>query len=406
MSVVVTIGAQWGDEGKGKIVDLLAPNFDCVARFQGGNNAGHTLVISGKKHVLHLIPAGVFHPNTISVIANGVVVDPAALNREIADLKIEKSALQGRLFISDKAHIVTSYHKLLDAWREEQKGAASIGTTLKGIGPCYEDKIGRTGLQFIDFKDSARAKNIFIDNFKQKSKFFGAVPSSFEQEFDLLQAEVESLSGYITNTEDLLRQYDLEGKAILLEGAQGSNLDIDFGTYPFVTSSSTSIGGALTGTGLSWKSIKDVLLISKCYCTRVGNGPFITEAATADAAKIGAIGKEFGATTGRARRCGWLDLVNLKRNIALNGATQLALTKLDVLDSFASIPVCTSYNQADGTPNYTNLPGWLCSTADIKSYPALPQAAKDYLQFIAASAGIPIKIISTGPARDSFIMVD
>lgn len=418
--VDVLLGAVWGDEGKGKVVDFLTPRYDIVARFQGGANAGHTLMFDNKKYVLHLIPSGIFNQNCINVIGNGVVIDPIELVKEIESLEKEGIDIKSRLIISERAHLILPIHKLIDKVNEESKGVSKIGSTLKGIGPAYTDKISRNGI---------RVKDIFSDLDNKVSKItsehlyvnknldaYSVDPQNFKDRKLFVEA-CEKLKGYnITDTTYYINQALFDGKSVLAEGAQGSLLDVDFGTYPFVTSSSTTVGGVMTGLGISPKSIDKVIGIFKAYTTRVGSGPFPTELNDLIGDKIRNIGKEIGATTGRARRCGWLDLPLLKYSCMINGVTELHLMKLDVLTTLSEINVCTGYiidgettdkvpvNYEDiNSPVYKTFSGWDTQIENITNYDDLPIKCKNYINFIEEYMGIPIKLISVGPDRTSTV---
>ncbi|MFA7359976.1 MAG: adenylosuccinate synthase, partial [Candidatus Kapaibacterium sp.] len=387
--VHVLVGLQWGDEGKGKVVDLLSRDFDVVARYQGGANAGHTIIIDGKKTVLHLIPSGIFTDEIICVIGNGTVIDPIALIEEIKLLKNDGINLTNRLYISKDAHIILPYHKIIDAINESKSD--KIGTTKKGIGPAYFDKYARRGIKFSDFDNPEILKEKIEKNIKYLISIF---PDSEELKslksdavYNELNSQYEQVSGYIAQTQYLMNKYIAEGKNVLLEGAQGALLDVDFGTYPYITSSSPTSGGACTGTGIPPTKVNGVIGIVKAYTTRVGEGPFPTELFDDTGKKIAEIGVEFGATTGRPRRCGWLDLVALKYAVIINGVTEIALTKSDVLDTFDEINLCTQYElrgkKTDCFPSnpdvlgkvkplYKTFKGWNESLKDKKAYSELP----------------------------------
>ncbi|MDA0773678.1 MAG: adenylosuccinate synthase [Bacteroidetes bacterium] len=421
MAVDLLLGLQWGDEGKGKIVDVLTASYDIIARFQGGPNAGHTLEFEGIKHVLHTIPSGIFHPTAINLIGNGVVIDPAIFKKEIEGLTPFNIDIKNKLLISKKAHLILPTHRMLDVASEAAKGRAKIGSTLKGIGPTYMDKTGRNGI---------RVGDILAPNWEEKyqnlkSKHLNLLKSYPEgTEMSLAQLEKDFLEGVallktfqIIDSEQYMHSAQKEGKKILAEGAQGSLLDIDFGTYPFVTSSTTTAAGACTGLGIAPNQVKEVFGIFKAYATRVGSGPFPTELFDADGAKMAKVGNEFGATTGRPRRCGWIDLVALKYAIAVNGATQLMMMKGDVLSGFKTIKVCTAYKTASGTqdylpydltdpsiePIYTELPGWEEDLMSITDEKAFPKSFKQYIDFLEKELGTPIKIFSVGPDRKQTI---
>lgn len=418
MNTDILLGLQWGDEGKGKIVDAITANYDIVARFQGGPNAGHTLEFNGQKHVLHLIPSGIFHENKLNIIGNGVVLDPSVFKEEIDALGVPVEKLSKRLIISNKANLILPCHRILDAAIEQSKGSSKIGSTLRGIGPAYTDKISRNGL---------RVGDILSNNFKKMyDEHFAWHMREIESHnfvFNVADYEkgwfegVELLKKFrIENTEYVINNALASGKNVLAEGAQGTMLDIDFGSYPFVTSSSTISAGACTGMGVSPKRIGEVFGIFKAYCTRVGSGPFPTELFDATGDNLRNIGHEFGATTGRKRRCGWLDLPELKYAIMVNGVTQLLMTKSDVLSDFDSINVCTSYI-CDGKecneipfgnkpvePVYTSLPGWKSDISKIREFDKLPENLKNYISFVEKYTGVPITMVSVGPDREETIL--
>ncbi|HPF50140.1 MAG TPA: adenylosuccinate synthase [Draconibacterium sp.] len=422
MKVDVLLGLQWGDEGKGKIVDVLTPKYDVISRFQGGPNAGHTLEFNDIKHVLHTIPSGIFRENKINVIGNGVVIDPVVFKKEIESLDKIGVDITKNLYISKKAHMILPTHRILDAASEEQKGETKIGSTLKGIGPTYKDKIGREGLRVGDLLHNFDEKYTQrIDNHKiMLSEFF-----KFDYENMLNECEkdwfegVDLLKSYnIVDTEFLINDALLQGKSVLAEGAQGTLLDIDFGSYPFVTSSNTICAGACTGLGIAPNKIGNVFGIFKAYCTRVGMGPFPTELLDETGEKIRKEGHEFGATTGRPRRCGWLDLVALKYSVMLNGVTELIMMKADVLDTFDFIKVCVGY-EIDGEvveqfpfelndhvkPVYVELPGWKTDLTSIKHQNEFPEELNNYINFIEDEMGIPVSVASVGPNREQTIFL-
>lgn len=424
MPVRIVIGAQWGDEGKGKVVDLLSSEAHYVVRYQGGANAGHTLKFDDTTIVLHLVPSGLFNGSSKCVIANGVVIDPIALVEEIEEVQALDIELKDRLFISSSAHVILPYHKVLDNVKEKSRGSDAIGTTGRGIGPAYVSKVSRIGIRMDDLLDeeslySKIRKNLNDINVALEN-VYGEEPLDADEMIAELKPAIETIKPFISNTAQILHQALQEGESILLEGAQGSLLDVDHGTYPYVTSSSPTAGGACTGSGIPPLSITHAMGITKAYCTRVGNGPFPSELEDRNGEILRERGQEFGATTGRPRRCGWLDLVALKYAVQLNGMNELALTKLDVLDDFDEIKVCTEY-QLDGktttifpldsesveraTPVYKSFKGWKTSTRDISSFEDLPQKAKEYLSFIEEYTGVPFKIISTGPKRSETIVL-
>ena len=425
MSTNIIIGAQWGDEGKGKIVDLLSKNADYVVRYQGGANAGHTIKFDDKEVVLHLIPSGIFNGDAICVIGNGVVVDPAALVDEIRGVEEMGTSLTDRFFISNSAHVILPYHKILDNIREKSRGDDAIGTTGRGIGPAYVSKVARVGIRMGDLRDTERLEQLVKTNVTEINKALKHVHNEPEIDADEilfnLKPIAEQIEPYICNTAAMLHKAVASGKNILLEGAQGSLLDIDHGTYPFVTSSSPTAGGACVGSGVPPTAINHAIGITKAYSTRVGNGPYPTELFDETGKKLRKNGAEFGATTGRPRRCGWLDLVALKYAVDLNGMDQLALTKMDVLDDFDEIKVCTHY-LIDGEktkvypvetgalehvkPVYKTLPGWKQSCQKADDYNSLPDNAKTYIEFIEDYTGSRCSIISTGPGRTQTLVRD
>lgn len=418
MKVDVLLGLQWGDEGKGKVVDVLTPRYDAVARFQGGPNAGHTLEFEGKKYVLRSIPSGIFQHGQINIIGNGVVLDPVLFKEEAEALEQSGVELKKILKISKKAHLILPTHRLLDAANEKRKGASKIGTTGKGIGPTYTDKVSRNGLRVgdisNDFKvkyEAAKAKHL------DTLRMLGADVDLSETEPKWLAA-IDYLKGYeLIDSEHYVNKLLSDGKSILCEGAQGTMLDVDFGSYPFVTSSNTICAGACSGLGVAPNKIGEVFGIFKAYCTRVGSGPFPTELFDETCKKIRDIGHEYGAVTGRERRCGWIDLVALRYAIMLNGVTQLIMMKSDVLDSFATVKACVAY-KVDGKltrdfpysidegvePVYEELPGWNVDMTSIKSEEEFPQAFSDYIKFIEKELGVPVTILSVGPDREQTIV--
>jgi len=421
MAVDLLLGLQWGDEGKGKIVDVLTSNYDIIARFQGGPNAGHTLVFNGMKHVLHTIPSGIFHDNATNLVGNGVVIDPVIFKKELDKLDTQNVDYKKSLVISRKAHLILPTHRLLDAASEAAKGKAKIGSTLKGIGPTYMDKTGRNGIRVGDLE---------LDNWTDKYRYLAnkhqAMINFYEidLQYDLSELEAEFFEAIETlksltfiDSEDYLHTAQSKGKSILAEGAQGSLLDIDFGTYPFVTSSNTTAAGACTGLGISPGSIKDVFGIFKAYTTRVGSGPFPTELFDQDGETMGRVGHEFGATTGRPRRCGWLDLVALRYACRINGVTQLMMMKADVLSGFKTLKVCTAYNYKgeeikhlpyniepeNVSPIYTEFQGWSEDLTQMDNASTLPTELMTYIEFLESELQIPIKIVSVGPDRKQTI---
>lgn len=413
----VLLGLQWGDEGKGKIVDALTPEYDVIARFQGGPNAGHTLEFNHIKHVLHTIPSGIFHQKQINVIGNGVVIDPVIFKKEIDALLPHKINLN-HLYISKKAHLILPTHRALDRVYEEAKGVGKIGSTLKGIGPTYTDKIGRSGLRVgdiftPDFKDRYMA---LVEKHRAIFNQYGAVVDFSQEESEWFTAIELIRSLTVVDSEYVMNQFLKEGKSILAEGAQGTLLDIDFGSYPFVTSSNTVCAGACTGLGVAPGAIGKVFGIVKAYCTRVGSGPFPTELLDETGEKLRAVGHEFGSTTGRPRRCGWLDLPALRYAVMINGVTDLILTKSDVLSAFDTIKVCTAYKvngeltqeipfdvQAEIEPVYSTFEGWKTDITHIRKWEDVPEALKQYIAFIEQEMGVPFRIVSVGPNRKETI---
>lgn len=421
MTVDLLLGLQWGDEGKGKIVDVLTSKYDIIARFQGGPNAGHTLEFDGIKHVLRTIPSGIFHKNSINIIGNGVVIDPVVFQKELEGLEKFNIDIKSRLFISRKAHLILPTHRLLDAASEASKGKAKIGSTLKGIGPTYMDKTGRNGIrvgdiELVDFKERYRA---LADKHEAMIAFYDV-----NLEYDLKELEDEFFESIkalkeltFIDSEEYLNKAMKDGKTILAEGAQGSLLDIDFGTYPFVTSSNTTAAGACTGLGIAPNKVKDVFGIFKAYTTRVGSGPFPTELFDKDGETMANVGREFGSVTGRARRCGWLDLVALKYAVQVSGVTQLYMMKGDVLSGFDTLKICTAYNYKgeqinhfpyniepeNVTPVYVEKKGWQADLTGMTTYDELPAELKEYIEFIENEIDVPIKVISVGPDRKQTI---
>lgn len=424
MSIRVVVGAQWGDEGKGKIVDILSRESDYVVRYQGGANAGHTLKFDDKKIVLHLIPSGIFNGDATCVIGNGVVIDPHALLEEIEEVEALGGSLKNRLKISSSAHVILPYHQLLDRVKEEHRGDDAIGTTGRGIGPAYVSKVSRVGIRMSDLfhpeelKKKVRANIADINEALQH--VYKKDPIEADPIVDELLVAAEKLCPYITNTANLLHEAVLNNDTILLEGAQGSLLDVDHGTYPFVTSSCPTAGGACTGTGLPPTAIDKVMGITKAYCTRVGNGPFPTELDGEIGEKVREAGQEFGATTGRPRRCGWIDLVALRYAVRVNGINELAVTKLDILDDFEEIKVCTAY-EIDGErteifptdlpdikslkPVYKSMKGWEESLDLYNNIEELPVEAREYLDFISEYLDVELTILSKGPKRNETIVL-
>ncbi len=421
----VIVGAQWGDEGKGKIVDVLSENFSVVARYAGGHNAGHTVIIKGKKFVLQLVPCGVLRAGCGSVIGNGVVLDPIAFLKEAGALREAGVEIDGHLFVSNRAHVILPYHRMIELAAENAPGRVKIGTTSRGIGPAYEDKMGRRGLRVADLLDLQLLKKHIENAVREKNMIAHALFNTEPLDADKMYTEyaqaAEKIGPFVCDTAVLLNQALNGGESILFEGAQGTMLDIDHGTYPFVTSSSATSGGAVIGTGVAPNAINSVIGISKAYCTRVGEGPFPSEDKGEVGDNLRKRGNEYGAVTGRPRRTGWLDLPLLRYSGMINGTSWLVITKLDVLDELAEIPVCVGYKidgkttsdvpaQASGYDKieciYKQLPGWRTSTEGITEYKKLPKAAKEYLAFVEQEAGAKVGMISTGPDRNHTILID
>jgi adenylosuccinate synthase len=423
MPVTVVVGAQWGDEGKGKIVDILSARMDYVVRYQGGANAGHTIRLGDDQYILHLIPSGILHPQTVCIIGNGVVIDPVALIQEIGFLESKGVSVKGRLYISDRAHIIFPYHKVLDRVKEEHSDEQRIGTTGRGIGPAYSDKVNRCGIRMADLAE--------MDTFQEKvkvrvtgvNKILRTIYNGPEVDINEILAEInensEIIRPFIRDTSVMLNEVINAGKQVLMEGAQGTLLDVDHGTYPFVTSSSPVSAGACIGSGIGPNHISDVVGVMKAYTTRVGEGPFPTELDNPEGERFREIGKEFGATTGRPRRCGWFDLVIGRYAARVNGLTQIAITKMDVLDSLDEIKICTAYEYEDKVihefpasidilrncrPVYHTLPGWKTTTSDITAYEELPENARKYIQYLEKQIGVRVSMISVGPMRKKIII--
>jgi adenylosuccinate synthase len=423
MANVVVVGAQWGDEGKGKVVDIYTEYADDIVRYQGGNNAGHTLVVGNEKVVLHLIPSGILHEGKRCIIGNGVVLDPEVFIKEITKLK-ESGRIKDDscLLLSESLHIIMPYHKRIDIAREAKSGDKKIGTTGRGIGPCYEDKIGRRGMRLMDLIDpdtfARKLKEYLVEKNFILEKFLGEPPCDFDQIFAEYQGYAKVLRTYVADTALILNNDLQAGKKALFEGAQGTLLDVDHGTYPFVTSSSTCAGGACTGAGVSPRVINEIIGISKAYVTRVGSGPFPTELLDETGEQLRKTGAEFGATTGRPRRCGWFDAMVIRFAVRVNGLTGIALTKLDVLSEFDTIKVCTGYTFEGKLletlpaalevfekcqPVYEELPGWKTDITEVRSFEELPPAAQSYVRRLEKLAGCQIVMVSVGPRRDQTI---
>jgi len=422
---VVIVGAQWGDEGKGKIVDVLSENFSVVARYAGGHNAGHTVIINGKKFILQLVPCGVLRRGCRSVIGNGVVLDPVAFLKEVGALREAGVKVDGSLFVSNRAHVILPYHRMIELASENAPGRVKIGTTSRGIGPAYEDKMGRRGLRVADLLDLKLLKTHIENACREKNMIahalFNSEPLDADKMYDEYAVASAKVAPFVCDTAALLNKALAQGESVMFEGAQGSMLDIDHGTYPFVTSSSATSGGAVIGTGVAPTAIDTVIGITKAYCTRVGGGPFPTEALDAQGDMLRARGNEFGAVTGRPRRCGWLDLPLLRYAGMINGVSWLVVTKLDVLDELAEIPVCVGYKingkETEEIPPqdsgyhqieciYRKMPGWQTSTLGITKLEKLPKAAREYLAFVEKQSEARVGMVSTGPDREQTIFVD
>jgi adenylosuccinate synthase len=419
------IGAQWGDEGKGKIVDVLSDNFSVVTRYAGGHNAGHTVTINNQRFVLQLVPCGVLRPGCKAIIGNGVVLDPIAFLKEVQKLRDAGVKIDGNLFISNRAHVILPYHRMIEMAAETAPGRVKIGTTSRGIGPAYEDKMSRRGLRVADLLDSGLLRRHITNACREKNEIVHALFNQEPLDPDVIYREyaeaAEQIRPFVADTAILLNQAIRRGERVLFEGAQGTMLDIDHGTYPFVTSSNATSGGAITGTGVPPTAIDAVIGVSKAYCTRVGEGPFPSELHDATGQALRDRGHEYGAVTGRPRRCGWMDMPLLRYSVMINGISWLVITKLDVLDELKEIHVCTGYKvdgkvttdppaQASGydklEPVYTNLPGWQSSTLGITDFQKLPVKAREYLAFLEQESGARIGMISTGPGREQTIFVD
>jgi adenylosuccinate synthase len=425
MANVAIIGAQWGDEGKGKVVDLFTEDADIIVRYQGGNNAGHTLVVDGAKTVLHLVPSGALHPNKLCVIGNGVVVDPQILIEEIHELKAQGHLQSNaQLRISEQAHVIMPYHKAIDLARERLRGKGKIGTTGRGIGPAYEDKVARVGIRFVDLLEEDTFREKLERNIEEKNFYLKAILNEKALDFESIHESYsdyrEKLRGFVTNTGVLLDREMRAGKRVLFEGAQGTLLDVDHGTYPYVTSSSTITGGACSGAGVGPQNIQQVIGISKAYTTRVGSGPFPTELDGPDGETLRREGAEFGATTGRSRRCGWFDAVGVRHAVRMNGMTGIALTKLDVLTGFKKIPICTAYLYEGklidefpasvkvmqrAEPVYEEMDGWEQTLDRARKFTELPPSAQRYVRRIEEVVGTEIILVSVGPGREQTILL-
>ncbi len=419
MANLVVVGAQWGDEGKGKIVDLLTDHFDVIARYQGGHNAGHTVIIDGKKYILHLIPSGILHAEKICVIGNGVVVDLLALKKELEELRAAGVHCEGRLRVSNRAHLILDYHRLMEASDERRRGGNRIGTTNRGVGPAYQDKIGRRGVRISTLADEEVFRSCLRENIDGRSDLTSLGELDLEEVASRNLALGEELSGYFADTATYLNQAMNEGKSVLFEGAQGTLLDVDHGTYPFVTSSSATAGGACTGTGVGPTRIDGIVGIAKAYTTRVGEGPFPTELTDGVGEEMRRRGEEFGASTGRPRRCGWFDAVIVGYSCLVNNFDTLVITKLDVLDQFPEIKICTGYRYKGSLlesfppdihvldecrPEYETVKGWMGRTAGVREFNDLPALAKDYLKRLSDLLQVEIPVVSTGPDRQETVL--
>ncbi len=425
MGCVVVVGTQWGDEGKGKVVDLYSHEADMIVRFQGGNNAGHTLVVEGKKTILHLVPSGILHNNKTCILGNGMVVDPKVLIQEIDELRSQGAfPPETKLYVSLNAHLIMPYHRRLDAARETRKGKAKIGTTGRGIGPAYEDKVARTGIRFCELLDENTFSKCLRKNVEEKNflleKYFGEAPVVFEEIFEEYRGYADRLREYVADTSLVLARAVKQGKHILFEGAQGCHLDIDHGTYPYVTSSNTVAGNACCGAGIGPRQIDGVVGICKAYTTRVGGGPFVTELTDEIGERIQTVGQEFGATTGRKRRCGWLDMVLVRHAARVSGVTGLAITKLDVLNGIEKVKICIGYRSGDGEftdsvpsntkvlescePVYEVLDGWTEDIGNVRTFEELPANTRRYVQRVEEMSGVEVILVSVGPGRNETII--
>ena len=424
MANIIILGAQWGDEGKGKIVDLLTERADCIVRYQGGHNAGHTLVVDGEKFVLHLIPAGILHPGKTCVIGNGIALDPQALIEEIDDLEKRGIPVKNNLKISDACHLILPYHRAIDKESEKLKGTRRIGTTGRGIGPAYVDKMARIGIRTGDLAHPQIFREKLSQNLQEMNylmeKLFRSHGFDLENLYSELMTQAERILPYVTDTSLYLWETSRQGRSLLFEGAQGTLLDVDHGTYPYVTSSNASAGGALTGSGVGPTLIDGVMGVTKAYTTRVGSGPFPSEISGPEEERIRERGQEYGATTGRARRCGWFDLVAVRYAARINGLTGIILTKIDVLDHLETIPVCTGYRIKDkissdfphhvedleaARPVWEHLPGWNTSTRGVRNFSDLPREAQDYIRWISEKVGVPVVMVSTGSERNETLFL-
>jgi adenylosuccinate synthase len=424
MSNTCVIGLQWGDEGKGKIIDILAKDYDIIVRYQGGGNAGHTLIIGDEKFVFHLIPSGILHPGKKCVIGNGIVLDPKLFLDEIEGLSKRNIDVSGNLFISDRAHVVLPYHKKLDLLIEKQKGVSMIGTTGRGIGPCYTDKIARTGIRIADLLNKDQFKEKLKIIVEEKNRLFVNLyndePMSWEEIYEEYSVYADKISPFVCDTVDLMASAIEDNKRILFEGAQGTLLDVDFGTYPYTTSSNAAAGGVSSGIGVSPKQIHNIIGITKAYTTRVGSGPFPTEVEGEQGEHIRKKGGEFGSTTGRPRRCGWFDAVAIQHSVRISGVDSLIVTKLDVLDDQETIRICTGYKNGNKVykifpadidtlnncePVYEEVPGWREDTSMVKDVGGLPENARNYIRTIENVVGVKVDMVSVGPERLQIISI-
>src|SRR3954452_5532000 len=418
---IAVLGAQWGDEGKGKIVDMLTPHFSAVARYQGGHNAGHTVYVKGTKFVLHLIPSGILHPGVTCIIGSGVVVDPQALFKEVDELARMGITVDGRLLVSEKAHVILPYHRELDVLSEARRGERKIGTTSRGIGPAYEDKIGRRGIRVCDLVDTKALADEVRENVNARNQIIKDSTLDWKQVYDHLLAAGVRMRRWTGDVSLALDQAMRRGERVLIEGAQGAMLDIDHGTYPYVTSSNATIGGACTGLGIPPRAINGVLGVAKAYLTRVGEGPLPSELTGELGNRLRETGQEFGAVTGRPRRCGWYDAVAVRYAVRVNGLDALALTKMDVLDGMEQLQICTAYRCNGATltefpgeiaqlgacePVYESIPGWSAPTRGVRRFQDLPDGARRYIARLEELTGVPAAVVSTGSAREDTIIRD
>ena len=422
MSVKLIIGSQWGDEGKAKIIDYLSRDIDIVIRYQGGTNAGHTVKVGDTSYIFHLVPSGILYPNTICILGAGMVISPESFLEELKTLSKKGVDYKNRIFIADNAHLLLPYHSKIDVLMEDNQKTLTVGTTKKGIGVCYADKINRVGIRIANLLDPDFYKNKLPLLIQQKNevlkKLYNEAPIDLEKLQEMLQRFTKEIKPFLINLPVYIEDALEKNKNILLEGAQGNMLDLDYGTYPYVTSSNPTVGGALTGSSISHKYLADIIGITKAYTTRVGEGPFPTEVFGEELEKIRKLGNEYGTTTGRPRRCGWFDVPIIKHAKRINGLTYLVLTKLDILDTLEEIKICThyefygqkidyfpSYSHKEIKPVYESLPGWLEKTSHLTKYSKLPQKAKDFIKFIEHQSGLKVKILSIGPERSNTIEI-